>query len=485
MAERKYFTIIPLDPNLPTELVFNMNKPIFSDESLKQVVDMDRSHVWHHLVQHKPMQEGAPMVIVEGEGLRVRDTNGKEYIDAVSGGVWTVNVGYGRESIANAVRDQLAQMCYFSNSAGNIPGAKFADRLIEKMPGLSRVYFSTSGSEGNEKGFKLVRQLAAKENGGKKHKIIYRDRDYHGTTITNLSACGQHQRKDQYGPFTPGFVEFPHCLAYHHDRGDDPDFGVIAARELEKVILREGPDSVGAVILEPITAGGGVITPPDGYFDTIQEICTKYGVLIHIDEVVCGMGRTGKWFGYQHYNVKPDIVVMAKGVASGYAAIACTVTTEELFAKFLADSSDTMQYFRDISTFGGCAGGPAAALENVRIIEEENLLDNVVEMGDYLLGLLHELKEKYPMVGDVRGKGLFAGAELVADRKSRTPVDEIVMNRIVADCLEQGVMIGRTNRSFQHYNNTICLSPALICTRDDLDQIVGSIDSALSRIQLQ
>jgi len=461
-----------------------MNREVTNLVNAEEIVDNDRSHVWHHIVQHKPMQEGAPMVIVEGEGLRVRDINGKEYLDAVSGGVWTVNVGYGRESIANAVRDQLAQMCYFANSAGNIPGAKFANKLIEKMPGLSRVYFSNSGSEANEKGFKLVRQLAALKNDGKKHKIIYRDRDYHGTTITALSATGQLQRKDQYGPFTPGFVEFPHCLAYRAGNGNDPDYGVQAAKELERVILEEGPDTVGSVILEPITAGGGVITPPEGYFETIQEICTKYGVLIHMDEVVCGMGRTGKWFGYQHYGVKPDIVTMAKGVASGYAAISCTVTTENLFNEFLAEPSETMQYFRDISTFGGCAGGPAAALENMRIIEEENLLDNVNKMGDYLMDQLYALQDKHEIIGDVRGKGLFVGAELVKDRKTREPVHESITAGVAADCLKQGVMIGRTNRSFPEHNNTLCLSPALICTKDDIDEIVSAIDVALGNVKL-
>ena len=461
-----------------------MNKAVDLPQDAVQIVDSDRAHVWHHISQQKPMQEGAPMVIVEGNGLRVTDINGKEYLDAVSGGVWTVNVGYGRERIANAVRDQLVKMCYFANSAGNIPGAQFADRLISKMPGLSRVYFSNSGSEANEKGFKLVRQLAAMKNDGKKHKIIYRDRDYHGTTITALSATGQIQRKDQYGPFTPGFVEFPHCLAYRAANGDDPDYGVQAAKELERVMLEEGPDTVGSVILEPITAGGGVIPPPEGYFETVQEICTKYGVLIHVDEVVCGMGRTGKWFGYQHYNVKPDIVTMAKGVASGYAPISCTVTTEDLFNEFLAEPSDTMQYFRDISTFGGCAGGPAAALENMKIIEEENLLDNVNKMGDYLMDQLSELKEKYEIVGDIRGKGLFVGAELVRDKASKEPLDEFATAGVVGDCLQQGVMIGRTNRSFPEYNNTLCLSPALICTKDDIDEIVAAIDNALAKVQV-
>jgi taurine-pyruvate aminotransferase len=449
---------------------------------INEIVNSDKSHVWHHLSQHKPLQSTDPMMIVEGKGMRVKDINGREYLDAVSGGVWTVNVGYGRESIANAVRDQLTKMCYFANSAGSIPGAQFAEKLIDKMPGLNRVYYSNSGSEANEKGFKLVRQLSHMKNDGKKHKIVYRDRDYHGTTITALSATGQAQRKDQYGPYTPGFVEMPHCLAYRSPNGADPDFGVQAARELEKIILREGPDTVGSVCLEPITAGGGVILPPEGYFETIQEICTKYGVLIHIDEVVCGMGRTGKWFGYQHYGVKPDIVTMAKGVASGYAAISVTATTEDLFNEFLADPSDKMGYFRDISTFGGCTAGPAAALENMRIIEEENLLDNVTKMGEYTLDQLYELQQKHPIIGDVRGKGLFLGADLVKDPKTREPVDESVAAAIAADCLKQGVMIGRTNRSLHDFNNTLCLSPALICTKDDIDEIITAIDNAITNL---
>ncbi len=461
-----------------------MNRPSPDMEQAREIISNDRDHVWHHIVQHQPIQQGEPMVIVKGRGLRVWDIHGREYLDAVSGGVWTVNVGYGRTSIADAVRDQLEQMCYFSNSAGNIPAARLADRLTGKMPGMSRVYFSNSGSEANEKGFKLVRQLSALRHNGEKYKIIYRDRDYHGTTITSLSASGQIQRKAQYGPYTPGFVEFPDCLAYRAENGDDPDYGVQAARELERVILEQGPDTVGSVILEPITAGGGVIPPPAGYFETIQEICTKYGVLLHIDEVVCGMGRTGKWFGYQHYGVKPDIVTMAKGVASGYAAISCTVTTEDLFREFLADPADPMQYFRDISTFGGCAGGPAAALENMRIIEQENLLENVSTMGDYLMDGLQMLKDKHEIVGDVRGKGLFAGAELVADRKTRAPVHESVGAAVVSDCLKQGVMIGRTNRSFPELNNTLCLSPALICTRGDIDEIVRALDAALDNVRL-
>lgn len=447
-----------------------------------EVLASDRSHVWHHITQHKPLEQNDPMIIVEGKGMRVWDIKGNEYLDAVSGGVWTVNVGYGREKIADAVRDQLVKLNYFAGSAGNIPGALFAKKLIEKMPGMSRVYYSNSGSEANEKAYKIVRQIAHKKYGGKKHKILFRERDYHGTTITALSSTGQFERKSQYGPFTPGFVEFPHCCEYRSQFGDVSDYGVRAALEMEKVILAEGPDTVGAVVLEPITAGGGVITPPAGYWETIQAICKKYDILLHIDEVVCGLGRTGKWFGYQHYGIKPDIVTMAKGVASGYAAISCTVTTEEVFESFKGEADDRMGYFRDISTFGGCTAGPAAALANMQIIEEEGLLENVTQMGEYFMARLRELQDKHPLIGDVRGKGLFCGLELVKDRQTKEPVAESVAIAVAADCMRQGVIIGRTNRSFEQFNNTLCFSPALIATQAELDQIITAVDNALARV---
>ncbi|NVK41754.1 MAG: aminotransferase class III-fold pyridoxal phosphate-dependent enzyme [Oceanospirillaceae bacterium] len=453
-----------------------------NDFDSSRAVASDRKHVWHHITQHKPYEQNDPMVIVEGQGMRVRDAKGNEYLDAVSGGVWTVNVGYGREKIADAVREQLVKMNYFAQSAGNIPAALFAEKLIEKMPGLSRVYYSNSGSEANEKAFKIVRQISQKKYGGKKYKILFRERDYHGTTITALSATGQFERKNQYGPFTPGFVEFPHCCEYRSQFGEVRDYGERAALEMEKVILTEGPDTIGAVCLEPITAGGGVITPPVGYWEKIQEICKKYDILLHIDEVVCGLGRTGTWFGYQHYGIKPDIVTMAKGVASGYAAISCTVTTEEVFEAFKDDPSDRMGYFRDISTFGGCTAGPAAALANMEIIEEEGLLENAAQMGEYLLGRLRQLQDKYQVIGDVRGKGLFCGLELVQDRETREPVEESLPIAIAADCMKQGVIIGRTNRSFEKFNNTLCLSPALIATQDDIDQIVDALDNAFARL---
>lgn len=450
---------------------------------LSDVIEADRAHVWHHLTQHKPLETNDPRIIVEGKGIRVWDQSGREFLDAVSGGVWTVNVGYGRTAIADAVHAQLVKMNYFAQSVGSIPGSEFAKKLIEKMPGMSRVYYVNSGSEANEKVFKMVRQISHKKYDGKKTKILYRDRDYHGSTLATMSAGGQDERVMQFGPLAPDFVRVPHCMEYRAQWDlTGAEYGRKAADAIEEVILREGPETVGLLCLEPVTAGGGVIEAPEGYWERVQEICKKYDVLLHIDEVVCGMGRTGKWFGYQHYGIEPDFVTMAKGVASGYAAIAITVTTEEVFNLFKDDPSDKMNYFRDISTFGGCTAGPAAALANMQIIEDENLLENTTKMGERMLANLNKLAEKHEVIGDVRGKGLFVGAELVQNRETKEPAEEAKVGAVVAACNARGVIIGATNRSVPGFNNTLCFSPALIATADDIDEICNAVDEALTEV---
>ncbi len=445
-----------------------------------ELIGIDKKHVWHHLTQHHAFATNDPLIIAEGKGMVVTDVNGREFLDATSGGVWSVNVGYGRKQIADAVADQLTKMCYYAGTGGTVPGAKFAERLVEKMPGMNRVYFSNSGSEANEKGYKMVRQRSHTQAADGKYKIIYRNRDYHGTTIGALGSTGQSQRQEHYGPFAPGFAEFTNCCCYRCPFGKTyGECGIECAKDLERVILEEGPDSVGSVVLEPITAGGGVIAPVPEYFPIIADTCRKYDVLIHIDEVVCGFGRTGKWFGYQHFCVEPDIVTLAKGAASGYAAISCTVTTEALFDDFKQNPSDPLDYFRDISTFGGCAGGHAAALENLAILEEEKLVENAKEVGAYLLEALNELKDKHSVIGDVRGRGLLAGVELVNDKETREPADEGYAVRVGAYCKRQGLLIGRTNRGLEGFNNTLCLTPALIAGRSDIDQIIAILDKAL------
>jgi len=444
------------------------------------LIQNDKDHVWHHLTQHKGFESTDPMMVAKAKGMVVTDTNGNEYLDGTSGGVWTVNLGFGRDDMVQAVSNQLTKIPYFAGSFGNEPAAEYAKEVTSLMPGLDRVYYSNSGSEANEKGYKMVRQLAHFHNDGKKHKIIYRDRDYHGTTIGAMSSSGQIQRKKQYGPFAPGFVEMPHCCCYRCPYGKKyGECNIECATVLEDIIKKEGPDTVGSVVLEPITAGGGVIPPVPEYFPIIEAICRKYDVLLHIDEVVCGLGRTGKWFGYQHYDVQPDIVTTAKGLAAGYAAVSITVTTEKLFNMFKEDPTNVDSYFRDISTFGGSTAGPAAALEVLKIIKREKLLENVNEVGGHLKNKLLELQDKHEMIGEVRGKGLFCGVELVKDRATKEPVDETVAASVAAHCFKNKVMIGRTNRSFETNNNVLLFSPAFICTKTDIDLIVESVDNAL------
>ena len=444
------------------------------------IIQNDKDHIWHHLTQHKAFESSDPMIVSKAKGMIVTDTKGNEYLDGTSGGVLTVNLGFGRDDMVEAVSNQLSKIPYFAGTFGNEPAAEYAKEVTSLMPGLERVYYSNSGSEANEKGYKMVRQLAHFHNEGKKHKIIYRDRDYHGTTIGAMSSTGQLQRKKQYGPFVPGFVEMPHCCCYRCPFGKKyGECNIECATVLEDIIKTEGPDTVGSVVLEPITAGGGVIPPVPEYFPIIESICRKYDVLLHIDEVVCGLGRTGKWFGYQHYDVQPDIVTTAKGLAAGYAAVSITVTTERIFNMFKEDPSNTDSYFRDISTFGGSTAGPAAALEVLKIIKREKLIENINVVGDYLKNKLLELQDKHEMIGEVRGKGLFCGIELVKDRATKEPVDEKVAIAVAGHCFQNKVMIGRTNRSFETNNNVLLFSPAFICSKNDIDLIIESVDNAL------
>jgi taurine-pyruvate aminotransferase len=444
------------------------------------IIQNDKDHVWHHLTQHKAFESSDPMIVSKAKGMIVTDTKGNEYLDGTSGGVWTVNLGFGRDDMVEAVSNQLSKIPYFAGTFGNEPAAEYAKEVTSLMPGLDRVYYSNSGSEANEKGYKMVRQLAHFHNDGKKHKIIYRDRDYHGTTIGAMSSTGQLQRKKQYGPFVPGFVEMPHCCCYRCPFAKKyGECNIECATALEDIIKTEGPDTVGSVVLEPITAGGGVIPPVPEYFPIIEAICRKYDVLLHIDEVVCGLGRTGKWFGYQHYDVQPDIVTTAKGLAAGYAAVSITVTTEKIFNMFKENPTNVDSYFRDISTFGGSTAGPAAALEVLKIIKREKLIENINVVGDHLKNKLLELQDKHEMIGEVRGKGLFCGVELVKDRATKEPVDEKIATAVAGHCFQNKVMIGRTNRSFETNNNVLLFSPAFICSKNDIDLIVESVDNAL------
>ncbi|MFV0423210.1 aspartate aminotransferase family protein [Oleidesulfovibrio sp.] len=445
-----------------------------------QYIERDKSFVWHHLVQHKPYLDGEPPIFVKGEGCTLTNIHGKEFLDAVSGGVWCVNVGYGRDRIARSVYEQLSTMPYYALTAGNLPAIELAEKVVNLMPGLPRrAFFSNSGSEANEKAFKMSRLYAQLTGSKQKTKILYRHRDYHGTTIAALSATGQEERRAGFGPLVPDFEMVPEAFCYRCPFGKTyPNCEIDCAKAVESKILEFGADRVAAFIVEPITAGGGILEPVKEYFPMVQAICKKHDVLLIMDEVVCGFGRTGTWFGYQHFDVQPDIVTMAKGMASAYQPISCTVASNQIFDAFVTEPSDKFGYFRDISTYGGCAGSCAAALENIKIIEEENLLNRVKEAGKYLFDRLHELSDM-PYVGDIRGKGLFAGIEFVKNKKTKEPVDEGFVAGILGHAYQNGILLGRMNRSVPLLNNVLTMSPAYIVTNNEIDRIVDAIRAGI------
>jgi len=455
------------------------------DYNVEEMVAGDKNALWHHLKPHKVFESQEQMIIVEGKGLVVTDIRGREFLDATSGGVWSVMVGYGRDSIADAVCAQMKKMPYFAGVFGNIPAIKFAQKLLEKLPRMDKVYFSNSGSEANEKAFKIIRQASHIDPARKgKYKIMYRDRDYHGTTIGTMSATGQAQRKQDFGPFVEGFVEFPHCACYRCPYGKTyGSCDIECARKVEDIILKEGADTIGGLIVEPITAGGGILKPVPEYYPILQEICHKYDIWMIMDEVVCGFGRTGTFWGHDHYDVDPDIITMAKGLASSYEALSATVVKQKVFDTFLNDPTDSkkrLNYFRDISTYGGCTSALTAALESTRIIEDENLVENSAKMGAYLNEQLETLK-KYDVVGDVRGQGLFAGLEFVKDRTTKEAISEEQMAQLMGNVMAENVIVGRTNSSFDGLNNIMNFAPCLIITKEQIDTIVAAVATAIEK----
>nr|WP_321398679.1 aminotransferase class III-fold pyridoxal phosphate-dependent enzyme [uncultured Desulfobacter sp.] len=463
-----------------------MTTPVnWLEYDVETMVEKDNNSLWHHLKSHTVFKEKEQMIVVGGKGLNIYDIRGNEYLDATSGGVWSVMVGYGRESIARAVYEQLKQMPYFAGAYGSIPAIKFAAKLLELLPRHGKIYFSSSGSEANEKAFKMVRLASRICNPRKgKYKILYRDRDYHGTTIATMSACGQFERKKGFGPFVEGFAQVPHCLCYRcpFDKSY-PGCDIDCARAVEEVILKEGPDTVGGFIVEPITAGGGIIPPVKEYFPMVQEICKKYGVWIIMDEVVCGFGRTGKFWGHDHYDVDPDIITMAKGLASSYEALSATAVKQEIYDIFLNDTANPEEqtnFFRDISTYGGCTAPMAAALESTRIIEDEHLVENSREKGRLLLDRLKALTS-LPVVGDVRGVGLFCGLEIVVDKEKKTPPSEPQMAALMGNILAEKVIVGRTNSSLPGMNTTLYFVPCLTVSEAEIDTMVTAVASAIKK----
>jgi adenosylmethionine-8-amino-7-oxononanoate aminotransferase len=447
------------------------------------IVRQDLASVVHPILPPKLLEE-QQMVIVSAKDSTIVDANGKEYLDAMAG-LWCVNVGYGRAELATVAAEQMQALAYYPHTAMNVPAAGLADRINGLMGGDNHVYFVNSGSEANEAGFKFARQYMKHEHPGQpRYKTIGRYFAYHGTTLGTLSAGGMGERKTKFEPLSGNdFVHVAPPYCYRCPFGlTYPSCELACVKNLETTILGEGPDSVAEVIVEPVMSGVGVSVPPDEYLPAVAEICRKYEILLHVDEVINGFGRTGKMFGYEHWGVTPDIVAIAKGISSAYLPIAATVIKNHVFRSFYGEPSANRQV-QQVNTYGGHPAAAAVALRNIEIILEERLAERAADTGRYLLDGLKTLMH-HPWVGDVRGKGLLVGVELVTDRATKEPVSVPVIQGLIDFCRDQGVIVGRSVAG-RRYSNTVTLAPPLVLTRHEADRIVEVLDRAIGRLGSQ
>lgn len=414
------------------------------------------------------------MVIERGEGAWITDIEGNRYLDGMSG-LWCVNVGYGREELARVAYEQLKQLNYYPMTHSHVSAIRLAEKLNEWLGGQDEYvfFYSNSGSEANETAFKIARQYHKQRGEHERYKFVARYRAYHGNTLGAMAATGQAQRKYRYEPLGTGFL---HVIPPDLYRGP----GMEAAEELEKVLTWELPETVAAVIMEPIITGGGIIMPPDDYLKAVREICDRHGVLLIIDEVICGFGRTGERFGFMHYGIKPDIISMAKGITSAYIPLSVTAVRKEIYEVF--KGADHYEYFRHVNTFGGHPAACAVAVRNLEIMEEEHLVERSRKLGERLLADLKGLEETHPYVGNVRGKGLLVGIELVQDKQEKIPVDVQLVNKVVTECKKRGLIISKNGDTVAGYNNVIALAPPLSITDDDYAFIVQVLKEGLAEI---
>ncbi len=451
-------------------------------KSKKKLRELDSKYMFHPVVQLKEHEQNGARIIVEGNGSRVTDIDGKEYIDAFSS-LWNVVIGHGRKPVASAISKQLKKIEYYSPFFGfsTPPAIELAAKVVSLMPkewNMGHVMFTCGGSETNDTNMKLARLYWAAKGKDEKKKIISRNLAYHGVTFGALTATGIEFFKMNFDPLPPGFVHImaPYCyrceLALTY-----PECGVACAKQLEEAILREGPDTVAAFIGEPAMGTGGVIIPPDEYWPMIREICDKYDVLFLADEVITGFGRTGKMFGCMNWDVRPDLVSIAKGITSGYFPLGGAIASNEIFETIKNNLPDFLPFLHGF-TYNNHPVGCAAGLANLKIIEDEKLVENAAEMGGYLQDRLKGLYD-HKSVGDIRSLGLMAAIEIVKDRETKEQIGMFPMestHRIEELIWEKGVYA-------RAMMENIAVAPPLSITKEEIDTIVDAIDSSIAQME--
>ena len=441
------------------------------------LIEADK-HLLHPFTAVQEHEANGPHIMQRAEGIHVYDDQGHQYIDAMAG-LWCVNIGYGRTGIGQAMADQVNQLSYFHSfmSSGNEPSIRLAEKLANMAPGnLNHVFFCNSGSEANDTHVKMVWYYNNLRGKPEKKKFISRIGAYHGVTLAAASLSGLSYLQKGFDLPLDRFVHVsrPSVFWEKPEGLTELEYSAQLAKEIEDKIVDEGPDTVAAFIAEPVMGAGGVIPPPEGYFQAVIPVLKKYGILFIADEVICGFGRLGKNFGSEVYGIEPDLMTLAKGLTSGYVPMSACMISDEIY-EVLKSGTPEMGTFAHGYTYTAHPLTAAVALKNLEIIEQEELVQNAAKVGDYLQIELRNAVADHPLVGDVRGLGLLAGVELVADKENKTPFDlsKGTSRKMYNHLLKRGLIC-------RPILNTLAFSPPLIITTANVDEIVGKFSSALN-----
>ncbi len=444
--------------------------------------EMDKERLLHPATSITDHLANGPRIMAEASGVYVTDRKGNRFLDGAAG-LWCVNVGYGRPEIAEAVNAQISQLPFFHSftSMSNEPSIRLADKVLRWAPDeMSKIIFGSGGSDANDTNIKLVWYYNNLRGKPKKKKIISRDRAYHGVTIGSGSLTGLPLYHEMFDLPLPQ-MRYTRSVDMYRDMPagmSEPDYSKFLAGELEKLILEEGPETVGAFIAEPVMGTGGVLPPPEGYFVEIQKVLDKHDILMIADEVICGFGRLGAPFGSQRYGIRPDIMTMAKGLSSGYLPLSASVINEKIWTVF-RDTAPQMASFGHGFTYSAHPTCAAAALANIEIIERENLVENARTMGTLLKARLEETIGDNPIVGDIRGEGMMIGVEFVKDRTLKTPFDLSlkIAGKVQAKGYENSILL----RSLPH-RDVIAMSPPLCMTADEVEQLAAGVKASVDAV---
>ena len=446
----------------------------FSTNYLKE---NNAKHYWHPMVDPKISERDLPLIIARGQNCHVWDVDDNKYLDLM-GGLWCVNVGHNRSEINVAIADQLGRISYYNtfNGFSNPTSIELSAKLTEMLEqeNMVKIMFGSGGSDANETAIKLSRQYWKVMGQPEKIKIFSLKNGYHGMQFGAVSASGGIVWRRAYEPLMPGFYQVDTPDRYRNSWSEDPkELSQICAGILEREIQHQGPDTVAAFIAEPIQGAGGLIIPPDDYWGHIRKVCDKYDILLIADEVVTGFGRTGEMFGVRCWGVKPDIMNFAKGINSGYVPLGATAVNQRVAMAWEKDHS--LAPIMHGYTYSGHPVACAAAIANLKIVEDENLASNAAKVGNYFLEKLIEIKAKHASIGDVRGRGLMLGIEFVKDRKTKEPFapNDPYLQSIGPHCRKSGVLV-RTQ------GHRIIISPPLTFTKENVDEAIDVLDSAFA-----